>query len=337
MRMLQQFFAWLSLAFGYVKENATKILLIIFIIYIAGLAIEGAVILTSYILEKRKNVPGDQKVQAVVEEKPAWKRPDEHWFVERTSPRLQALRQLNDAATKAQFHNGLVVNFPADPEQIETTTESKYYFDHFDFKQGIIYAMKRALKDPESLVYTKKSLEIERQYLEDLKKLPPFMTAAEKEKIEDSEWLSFTEYAEIEKRLYKEWCKAGTCDWEIKFFVKYKPQYGPGNIKVKCFSKKEIIPIWDGALKSIESNEYQRMLVTPSIRYQVMKQDNFRCQICGRTAKDGVKLHVDHIRPVSKGGSLGKIAGGRKYDNLRTLCDMCNTGKSDFYEPNGLN
>ena len=61
MRMLQQFFAWLSLAFGYVKENATKILLIIFIIYIAGLAIEGVVILTSYILEKRKKVPGEKK------------------------------------------------------------------------------------------------------------------------------------------------------------------------------------------------------------------------------------------------------------------------------------
>ena len=64
----------------------------------------------------------------------------------------------------------------------------------------------------------------------------------------------------------------------------------------------------------------QRRLMSDSIRYNVLRRDGFRCQICGATAKDGVKLHVDHIRPVSKGGRT-------EMSNLRTLCERCNMGK----------
>ena len=79
-----------------------------------------------------------------------------------------------------------------------------------------------------------------------------------------------------------------------------------------------------------ESNLYQRTLFSNSLRYDVLKRDGFRCQICGRTAQDGVKLHVDHIIPVSKGGKT-------EMGNLRTLCSDCNVGKKDKYGPNGLN
>ena len=58
----------------------------------------------------------------------------------------------------------------------------------------------------------------------------------------------------------------------------------------------------------------QRRLMTDSLRYDVMRRDGFRCQICGATAADGYKLHVDHILPVSKGGKT-------EMGNLRTLCE----------------
>ncbi len=45
-----------------------------------------------------------------------------------------------------------------------------------------------------------------------------------------------------------------------------------------------------------------------------------KCQICGRSAKDGAILHIDHIIPISKGGRT-------EIDNLRTLCQSCNLGK----------
>ena len=74
----------------------------------------------------------------------------------------------------------------------------------------------------------------------------------------------------------------------------------------------------------------ERSKMTNSLRYDVMKRDGFRCVLCGASADDGVKLHVDHIIPVSKGGKT-------TIENLRTLCDRCNTGKRDKYDPSGLN
>ncbi len=71
--------------------------------------------------------------------------------------------------------------------------------------------------------------------------------------------------------------------------------------------------------------ERERSLMTNSLRYDILNRDGFKCQICGSTKDDGVKLHVDHIIPVSKGGRTVP-------DNLRTLCDRCNSGKSDKIE-----
>lgn len=78
------------------------------------------------------------------------------------------------------------------------------------------------------------------------------------------------------------------------------------------------------------SKQQERSAMTPSLRYKVLKRDGFRCVICGATARDGVKLHVDHIRPIAKGGKT-------VMENLRTLCETCNRGKSDKYDPNGVN
>lgn len=86
------------------------------------------------------------------------------------------------------------------------------------------------------------------------------------------------------------------------------------------------------AVQHHESKQYQRTMLTNSMRYDVLKRDGFRCQICGRSVKDDpyLKLHVDHIIPVSKGGKS-------IMSNLRTLCDDCNLGKKDKYDPTGVN
>jgi len=66
-----------------------------------------------------------------------------------------------------------------------------------------------------------------------------------------------------------------------------------------------------------------RLKLSPRQREAVMMRDGFRCQNCGRNAReDQVKLHIDHIVPWSKGGT-------DDIENLRTLCEECNLGKSD--------
>lgn len=69
----------------------------------------------------------------------------------------------------------------------------------------------------------------------------------------------------------------------------------------------------------------ERRKMNDSIRYDVLIRDGRRCVLCGATARDGVKLHVDHIIPLAKGGKT-------EMSNLRTLCERCNMGKRDKIE-----
>lgn len=59
-------------------------------------------------------------------------------------------------------------------------------------------------------------------------------------------------------------------------------------------------------------------------RFSIFKRDNFTCQYCGKTVKDGIKLHVDHMIPLIKGGSNNRT-------NLITSCQKCNSEKRDKY------
>lgn len=65
----------------------------------------------------------------------------------------------------------------------------------------------------------------------------------------------------------------------------------------------------------------KRKSISKKLRFEVFKRDSFTCQYCGRKAPD-VLLHVDHIEPVSKGGTNDLL-------NLITSCVDCNSGKSD--------
>lgn len=62
--------------------------------------------------------------------------------------------------------------------------------------------------------------------------------------------------------------------------------------------------------------------ISGKTRLDVFERDDYRCQMCGRTVDDGIKLHIDHIVPFSKGGS-------NEMDNLQVLCHECNLAKHD--------
>lgn len=59
-----------------------------------------------------------------------------------------------------------------------------------------------------------------------------------------------------------------------------------------------------------------------SLRYAVIAERGARCECCGVTPKDGAKINVDHVLPISK-------AWDRRLDptNLQILCGACNQGK----------
>lgn len=62
------------------------------------------------------------------------------------------------------------------------------------------------------------------------------------------------------------------------------------------------------------------------LRWHVLQSDRFTCRACGASPSltPGVELHVDHIVPWSKGGET-------VFENLQTLCSVCNLGKSNLH------
>jgi hypothetical protein len=74
-----------------------------------------------------------------------------------------------------------------------------------------------------------------------------------------------------------------------------------------------------------EPEPIKRKPIKPSLRFEILKRDDYRCQMCGVTAKDGATLEIDHILPVSKGGTNDP-------DNLQVLCRDCNAGKGAQYQ-----
>lgn len=58
------------------------------------------------------------------------------------------------------------------------------------------------------------------------------------------------------------------------------------------------------------------------LRFEVLRRDGYTCHYCGSPAPD-VELHVDHVLPVSLGGTDTP-------DNLVTSCAPCNLGKASI-------
>lgn len=77
-------------------------------------------------------------------------------------------------------------------------------------------------------------------------------------------------------------------------------------------------------LKTGPSSELSRNIPL-GIRLKVLNKDKFKCVFCGKSPAThlGTVLHIDHIRPFSKGGKT-------VIENLQTLCFDCNIGKSNL-------
>jgi len=74
-------------------------------------------------------------------------------------------------------------------------------------------------------------------------------------------------------------------------------------------------------LKREDTEKHNRIPISNKLKHDIWRRDNFTCQYCGRTINK-VDLEIDHILPVSKGGTNAP-------SNLQTLCFDCNRRKRD--------
>lgn len=145
--------------------------------------------------------------------------------------------------------------------------------------------------------------------------------------------IKYSWYLKTEQKLVESLIKKPVLAIEVDCWKEYTSPAGRNHYeKGRLFHDSEVREMV-AAARSYEiykaEEDYRRRMernrITAKKRYQVLHRDKFRCQICGAREEDGARLHVDHIIPVSKGGTSDM-------DNLRTLCDRCNLGKGDSIE-----
>lgn len=82
------------------------------------------------------------------------------------------------------------------------------------------------------------------------------------------------------------------------------------------------------SIKKRELDEF-----STALKKQIFDRDNYRCVFCGRGIKEGVTLHVDHIKPKELGGKAtlenGQTICGQ-HNNLKKIFKQTETGKRAF-------
>lgn len=112
-----------------------------------------------------------------------------------------------------------------------------------------------------------------------------------------------------------------------------------GHAVVEKQLAEAVVPEWLAPFVSVHEGEWgyvhpkllpqsaMQRAPTPKLRMGIIKRDEFKCRICGRSPKDysDLELHVHHIRPWAVGGVTEER-------NLITLCHTCHNGLDPHFE-----
>lgn len=245
------------------------------------------------------------------------------------SERVNSLKKLNDSTEFIKIQSKHTNNY---------ICYSKRELEKFSLEMYIISLISEKQKFYKSLI---KGVEENRKAYDAYKKQVKEIKSTITKDFAKAIGVNYSRFVGCEEKLFKEAIlSAPTMDVSICCKATYTSPMGRNNYVMEDTYNYEALKKRFAAAKKYREKQRQieveraerqhcieeeRAKMTVSLRYEILRRDNFRCQICGSTAQDGVKLHVDHIVPVSKGGKT-------TYSNLRTLCDRCNMGKSDKME-----
>lgn len=247
-----------------------------------------------------------------------------NWFVDnsilKNSPAIDALLKLNSSVVSKYF--------------IDIKTHFEYVKRHPNYRSYMNASPEKILqdflsKDPEQFVQI---CEVLHQNTHNLRVYQSHCDLIFKNHAGDCAKNHYC--ATRERRLFEEHIHHPPVDVQVHIHSRYTSPKGRNRYHSETVFRLEDV---ESSLKQLQektryelNRERERALMSPSLRYDIMKRDGFRCVLCGASQKDGAKLHVDHIYPIAKGGKT-------EANNLRTLCDQCNLGKRDKYDPHGLN
>ena len=91
------------------------------------------------------------------------------------------------------------------------------------------------------------------------------------------------------------------------------------------YDKGYLIKVEDGVYRYNPDEVRQRRLENFSAaqKAEILERDGYKCVMCGRGRKEGVALHVDHIKPKDSGGKA-------TIENGQTLCAQHNNLKKNL-------
>jgi 5-methylcytosine-specific restriction endonuclease McrA len=87
----------------------------------------------------------------------------------------------------------------------------------------------------------------------------------------------------------------------------------------------ELSALWQSRKVNPATNAFLETYEWRRVRMEALKKYGSRCQCCGATPADGVKMNVDHIKPRKLFPHLAL-----SLDNLQVLCEPCNHGKGNW-------
>ena len=242
-------------------------------------------------------------------------------IVERTS---ELLARLDD------FNKRFSFDWSVKPEyKFHRKFNSKKKLDRCDFTDILDEFIE---KYPDLLAICAKLEKNRKLYKDYCRSISVLKSTATKESVKGLK-ISFSKYIELETALFEIKQLHPVIESKVVCMATYSSPQGRNKYSRMATCDIRILPRRNEAMKAkqiyqnseAERRKRERALMTDKLRYSILKRDGFKCKICGRTADEGVKLHVDHIIPVSKGGKTVP-------SNLRTLCEACNLGKSNEIE-----
>jgi hypothetical protein len=96
-----------------------------------------------------------------------------------------------------------------------------------------------------------------------------------------------------------------------------------------------LIKVNKGVYRYEPDNVQERALhdFTAKQKKEILKRDGFKCVLCGRGKKEGVELHIDHIKPKEYGGKA-TIENGQvlcsQHNFIKKTMNQTETGKKMF-------
>ena len=134
-----------------------------------------------------------------------------------------------------------------------------------------------------------------------------------------------------EKEAYQASCIPKLLKKLIRFKQSGEPT--PSITPKKILASKKIVISKPTAATQEERQAFYSSPEWRRLRYRAIVLHGGKCQACGRSAKDGIVIHVDHIKPIYRFPHL-KL----EITNLQILCEDCNMGKgawddTDWREP----